>query len=107
MARRSISLETREQWMRKKYSTSAAPPLAAPSPLAPPAYAEYHFRVAEVASLYSISPDKVRKLFQHEPGVVVLGNGGKGCSRQYTALLIPASVLERVHRRLANVELPS
>ena len=104
MARGNTSLEEKQQWMREKHSAcTAAPSLAAPSTVATPSYAERHFRVAEVASLWSISADTVRKIFQDEAGVVVLGHGLAGRSRRYTTLLIPVSVLERVHRRLANV----
>jgi hypothetical protein len=54
--------------------------------------------------MWNLSPDKVRRLFENESGVVVLGdevpNRGK---RRYRTLLIPESVVERVHRRLSRV----
>jgi hypothetical protein len=67
-------------------------------------FAERHYGVAEIAAMWNLSPDKVRRLFENESGVVVLGdevpNRGK---RRYRTLLIPESVVERVHRRLSRV----
>lgn len=67
-------------------------------------FAVRHYSPAEIAELWSLSVDSVRKLFENEPGVLVLGNTvphrGK---RSYTTLRIPGYVLERVHRRLSKV----
>ena len=61
--------------------------------------------MAEVAELWNLSPDVVRKLFEREPGVLVLGDHGSRSKRRYTTLRIPQSVVERVHRRLCNPDL--
>ena len=37
--------------------------------------AERHYAVIEVAEMWNLSPDKVREIFQHEPGVLVIGTG--------------------------------
>jgi transcriptional regulator GlxA family with amidase domain len=60
---------------------------------------ERHHSVADVASMWNLSEDTVRRMFQNEPGVLVLG--GHSCSRKrrYATLRIPQSVLERVHRQ--------
>ncbi len=67
---------------------------------------EHHYSVAEVATMWGLSPDAVRDLFEYEPGVLVLGNGtgkrGKVKKRRYRTLRIPEGVLVRVHRRLSN-----
>jgi hypothetical protein len=63
--------------------------------------AERHYSVAEVAALWNLSTDAVRRVFCREPGVLTLGNRSGGRKRRYTTLRIPESVLERVHRRLA------
>lgn len=67
-------------------------------------YAERHFDVAEIAQRWNLSPDTIRRLFEKEPGVLVLGatrmRGGK---RRYLTLRIPESVVARVHRRLSRV----
>ena len=73
---------------------------------APPArFEERHFAVGELAELWSLSPDVVRKLFEREPGVLVLGDNGSRSKRRITTLRIPQSVVERVHRRLCNPDL--
>lgn len=61
---------------------------------------ERHYSVAEVAEMWQISPNAVRKLFQNEPGVLALGDVRPkyGRRRGYVTLRIPQSVLDRVHR---------
>jgi hypothetical protein len=68
-------------------------------------FQERHYAVAEVAELWNLSTDVVRNLFEHEPGVLVLGDYGSRSKRRYTTLRIPQSVAERVHRRLSNPDL--
>jgi hypothetical protein len=64
---------------------------------------ERHFSVAEVAAMWNLSKDAVRRIFQDEPGVLVLGGRSSGGKRRYTTLRIPQSVLERVHRQYSLV----
>lgn len=65
-----------------------------------PAPVERHFTAGEVAELWHLNVETVRRLFEHEPSVIVLqapiGNG----KRTYRTLRIPQSVLDRVHKRL-------
>ena len=61
----------------------------------PASHGERHYSVSEVAALWSLSRDSVRRIFRREPGVLVIGD-------RYVTLRIPESVLERVHRRLTN-----
>jgi len=69
-----------------------------------PRMCEQHFAPAEIAELWNLSADTVRKLFENEPGVLVLGNQQpRRGKRSYTTPRIPAHVLERVHRRLSRV----
>jgi hypothetical protein len=67
---------------------------------------ERHYSVAEIASMWNLSKDTVRRLFAKEPGVLVLGqNGGRARKRRrYTTLRVPESVVERVHRRCSLVK---
>jgi hypothetical protein len=51
----------------------------------------------------NLSQDYVRKLFQNEAGVLVLGDQSSKYKRRYTTLRIPESVLRRVVRRMSNV----
>ena len=62
-------------------------------------FAERHYTVAEIAAIWNLSKDTVCRMFQNEPGVLVLGLRSKGRKRRYTTLRISQSVLERVHRQ--------
>jgi hypothetical protein len=68
---------------------------------------ERHFSVRTLAEIWGLSPDFVQKLFEHEPGVLVIGEDSPTGKRRYTTLRIPESVAERVHRRLSNPNLTS
>jgi hypothetical protein len=58
----------------------------------------------KTATLWSLSDDAVRKIFENEPGVLVLGGHKAGRhKRHYHTLRIPEDVVERVHRRLSKV----
>lgn len=63
--------------------------------------AERHYAVIEVAQLWNLSPDKVREIFEHEPGVLVIGDRNPRHKRRYLTLRIPESVVARVHTRLS------
>ncbi|SRR6266403_2854569 len=63
---------------------------------------ERHYAVTEIAELWNLSADKVRDLFQNEPGVLVIGERSPRRKRRYVTLRIPQSVLERVHSRLSS-----
>jgi hypothetical protein len=52
--------------------------------------------------MWNLSPDKVRDLFEHEQGVLVIGESNSRRKRRYLTLRIPQSVLERVHHRLSS-----
>lgn len=62
---------------------------------------ERHFSVEELAELWKISDDFVRRLFLKEPGVVVFWRQRPG-RRVYRTLRIPESVALRVHRRMTR-----
>lgn len=62
---------------------------------------ERHFSVEELAELWKMSDDFVRRLFLKEPGVVVFWRQRPG-RRVYRTLRIPASVALRVHRRMTK-----
>jgi hypothetical protein len=63
---------------------------------------ERHYAVTEIAEMWNLSSDKVRELFETEPGVLVLGDRTPRHKRRYVTLRIPHSVLERVHHRLSS-----
>lgn len=70
-----------------------------------PPFRERHYAVAEVAKMWSLSSDVVRKLFEHESGVLVIGDDGTRTKRRHRTLRIPESVMQRVHQRLCNPDL--
>jgi hypothetical protein len=67
-------------------------------------FVERHYTVAEIATMWNLSSDAARRMFENEQGVLVLGdNHLSSRKRRYTTLRIPASVVERVHRRLSKI----
>lgn len=63
---------------------------------------EVYFTVTEVADRLKINEDTVRRLFLHEPGVLVICFPRRG-RRVYRTLRIPETVLQRVVTRLTRV----
>ena len=63
---------------------------------------ERHYSVEELTELWGMSDDFVRRLFLHEPGVIIFYRQQPG-KRVYRTLRIPASVALRVHRRMRTV----
>lgn len=63
---------------------------------------ERHYSVEELTELWGMSDDFVRRLFLHEPGVIIFYRQQPG-KRVYRTLRIPASVALRVHRRMRKV----
>jgi hypothetical protein len=65
----------------------------------PASTTEVVFTPAELAAMKHLSVDFIRALFENEPGVMVLHRPRRGV-RRYRTLRIPASVAERVFRRM-------
>lgn len=63
---------------------------------------ERHYSPSELAELWNLSADTVRRMFEREPGVLVFENPVRSSSRRSRTLRIPASVAERVYSRLSN-----
>jgi hypothetical protein len=62
---------------------------------------EPHFSVAQIAERWNLSGDTVRRLFENEPGVLLIEpprGRFRFSQRPYRTLRIPESVVERVHR---------
>jgi hypothetical protein len=62
---------------------------------------EHIFTVADIAERFQVKADTVRRLFLHEPGVIVICFPRKG-RRLYRTVRIPESVLRRVVDRLTQ-----
>jgi hypothetical protein len=64
---------------------------------------EPHYTPEQVAEWWSLNPKSIRRIFQDEEGVLKFGRGVSTRTRRaHTTLRIPASVVERVHRRMVN-----
>jgi hypothetical protein len=64
--------------------------------------AQENFTVAQVASLWRLSRDTIQRLFENEPGVVVLGNKNPRGKRRRITLRIPRAAIMRVKKRRSN-----
>ena len=76
--------------------------MAVPTHIETSVHIERHYAVAEIAEMWNLSGDKVRELFENEPGVLVIGERSPHHKRRYVTLRIPQTVLERVHHRLSS-----
>jgi hypothetical protein len=68
-----------------------------------PGFAVQHYSVAQVAKMWGLSDDAVRRIFQKEPDVLVIAEKRHISRRVYRTLCIPAFVIERVYKRLSSV----
>lgn len=59
------------------------------------------YTVAELVKLWALSADTIRRLFEHEAGVLIFTIQKRG-RRRYRTFRIPRSVAERVYRRLTT-----
>jgi excisionase family DNA binding protein len=86
--------------MRQSSITSVFPDGAFRSEGNCPAFGQPHYTVDQVAEMWSISRDTIRRLFAAEPGVLKIVRPGNRYKRTYSTLRIPESVLNRVYRRI-------
>ena len=61
---------------------------------------EKHYSVGELAWLWGLSENTIRRMFENEPGVLLWRSRETRSKRAYTTLRIPESVALRIHRRL-------
>jgi len=71
---------------------------------APEVFQEKHYKATDLAKVWGLSPDAIRRLFKNEPGVLRHVSNKQSSKRAYTTLLIPESVVRRVHARLSIPE---
>jgi hypothetical protein len=66
---------------------------------------EPHYSPEHLAARLAVSTDTIRRMFVHEPGVVLIGKPsrreGRVLKRRYFTMRIPASIAERVIARMA------
>jgi hypothetical protein len=63
-------------------------------------FAEKHYRVGELAGLWGLGRETVRKIVKEEPGVIKIKQGRK---KVHTTYSVPESVARRIRTRLLNV----
>ena len=90
---RPETLVDRQAWMRARRAPEAHALGESPD------FCCRHYSVQQVADMWGMSTDAVRRLFEHEPGVLVFGGNGSRGKRQYTTVRIPEGVLGRVYRK--------
>ena len=64
--------------------------------------AEKHYTPQELADIWGVSVDSIRRIFRDEPGVLKMGERSQKHKQQYLTLRIPESVAERVYTRLSE-----
>jgi hypothetical protein len=65
-------------------------------------HTEKHHSPVEIADVWGLSVETVRRLFENEPDVMKMPNAtGYTGRRRYKTLRIPVSVMQRVHRRIS------
>jgi len=62
---------------------------------------ERHYSPEELGQVWALSADTVRRLFEREPGVLIIERN-RSRARRYRTLRIPESVAQRVHKRMSN-----
>jgi hypothetical protein len=60
---------------------------------------EKHYRVGELAQIWGLGRETVRKLVKDDPGVLKIRFGQK---KAHTTYSVPESAARRIHNRLLN-----
>jgi len=60
---------------------------------------EKHYRISDLARMWSLGRETVRRLVKDEPGVVKISMGRK---KSHTLYSVPESAAHRIHTRLLN-----
>ena len=60
---------------------------------------EKHYRISELARIWGLGRETVRRLAKDEPGVIKIR---MGCRKAHTTYSVPESVARRIHTRLLN-----
>lgn len=61
---------------------------------------EKHYRIGELALLWGLGRETVRKIVKDDPGVIKIRMGRK---KVHTLYSVPESAARRIHARLLNV----
>ena len=60
---------------------------------------ERHYRISDLARMWSLGRETVRRLVKDDPGVVKIRMGRK---KAHTIYSVPESAAQRIHTRLLN-----
>ena len=60
---------------------------------------EKHYRIGDLAELWHLGRETVRKLVKDDPGVIKVRMGR---NRRHTTYSVPESAAKRIHTRLLN-----
>jgi len=60
---------------------------------------EKHYRVAELARMWGLGRETIRKIVKDDPGVIKIRMGRK---KAHTIYSVPESAANRIHSRLQN-----
>lgn len=63
---------------------------------------EHHFKPDELAKLWGVSVNTIRRLFRDATGVLVIDRPEKMHKRGYRSMRIPESVAKRVYEKLLS-----
>jgi|SRR5215471_19161195 len=69
------------------------------SEIATPIALERHYTVREIAKMWAVSENTVRRTFANEVGVLIFGSEESRYKRKRVILRVPESVLIRVHQQ--------
>ena len=61
---------------------------------------EKHYRVGELARMWGLGRETIRKIVKDDPGVIKIRMGRK---KAHTIYSVPESAARRIHTRLLNV----
>jgi len=93
MARFKTRFEQKAQWMQEHRPAQ----IESERPL------ERYLTPAQIAGMLQLSTDTVVRMFEGEPGVLVVGaNEGSRGKRRYRTIRVPESVFQRVLRMRTN-----
>ena len=62
---------------------------------------ERHYRISDLARLWGLGRETVRKLIKDDPGVIKIRMGRK---KAHTIYSVPESAARRIHTRLLNAD---
>ncbi len=63
---------------------------------------EKHHTIEEIAEIWNLSKDTIRRIFLNEDGVLKIVRPGTRYKRAHVTLRIPDSIMRRVHRRMCG-----